>query len=122
MQRDKLITKSIIMERKFTQEIKDNWLKALKSGEYKQGFAELFTRSDNSHCCIGVLGCVIGLKGGIGEDYNLDNSAYNFLEDTIGKEKLRDLYTTNDEMYYRKEGNRDYRNVIPMIELLPVTE
>ncbi len=40
-------------------EIKDKWLKALRSGEYKQAFAVL--KSTDGFCCLGVL-CDIYLK------------------------------------------------------------
>ena len=42
----------------FTQEIKDKWLTALRSGEYKQGRAQLYNDLSNSYCCLGVLGVV----------------------------------------------------------------
>lgn len=35
------------------QEIKDKWLSALRSGEYKQGTLQL--RYENNYCCLGVL-------------------------------------------------------------------
>lgn len=31
------------------------WIKALRSGEYKQGKLKLYTAEDNSYCCLGVL-------------------------------------------------------------------
>lgn len=34
-------------------EIKQRWIEALRSGEYKQGTTYL--RQDNSYCCLGVL-------------------------------------------------------------------
>ncbi len=33
--------------------LKSKWVKALRSGKYKQGFGAL--KSDNSYCCLGVL-------------------------------------------------------------------
>lgn len=35
-------------------EIKEKWLKALRSGEYKQGEGSLITK-DDEFCCLGVL-------------------------------------------------------------------
>lgn len=39
------------------QEIKKKWVDALRSGEYKQGYAELRTNTEvnSSFCCLGVL-------------------------------------------------------------------
>lgn len=39
----------------FTQEIKDNWLTALKSGKYTQGYIALkdFKEEKEVFCCIG---------------------------------------------------------------------
>lgn len=36
------------------QTIKDNWITALRSGDYKQGPGVLKTK-DNRYCCLGVL-------------------------------------------------------------------
>lgn len=38
---------------KFTKEIKEKWLTALKSGEYIQGTIVL--EENGQHCCLGVL-------------------------------------------------------------------
>jgi hypothetical protein len=40
--------------------IKRKWLKALRSGKYKQGTGAL--RSDGSYCCLGVLCDVAGAE------------------------------------------------------------
>lgn len=40
--------------------IADKWIKALRSGKYKQGTGRL--RDDNQFCCLGVL-CDISKKG-----------------------------------------------------------
>lgn len=103
---------------KFTQEIKDNWLKNLKSGQFIQG--QFYLENNGRHCCIGVLGCTIeGLDNNLDVDeLNLTNP-YNFLIKTIGERALMELYVAND-----KEGliKPDYSNVIPLIEALPVQE
>ena len=38
--------------------VKQKWLEALRSGEYKQGKGLLYNPSSDSYCCIGVL-CTI---------------------------------------------------------------
>ena len=44
---------------KMNPKIKEKWLKALRSGEYKQGRESL--RKDDKYCCLGVL-CDIAPK------------------------------------------------------------
>ncbi len=43
---------------KFTQEIKDKWVAALRSGEYRQGTFQLKSQK-GYYCCLGVLNHVI---------------------------------------------------------------
>lgn len=45
-------------------EIKEMWVKALRSGEYEQGMHQLV--ADNKYCCLGVL-CDIARKCGVVE-------------------------------------------------------
>ena len=45
------------------QEIKQKWVKALRSGKYKQGETYLH-RTDNRFCCLGVL-CDLAAKEGV---------------------------------------------------------
>jgi hypothetical protein len=40
------------------QELKDKWITALRSGEYKQGTGSLYDKVNDAYCCMGVLGCV----------------------------------------------------------------
>jgi hypothetical protein len=116
---------------KFTQEIKDKWLKALQSGEYKQGFNCLYNyaydhNSDKDiscHCCIGVLGEIVqGLDNNSIEGIPDANgiSPYDFLKDTIGYDNMHDIYYTNDNI--NAPVARDYSNVIPIIKSLPLQE
>lgn len=39
---------------KLPAEFKTKWLAALRSGEYKQGRAQLHNRAQNTFCCLGV--------------------------------------------------------------------
>lgn len=40
--------------------LKEKWLKALRSGEYRQGNGHLLDTHGN-YCCLGVLACVAGV-------------------------------------------------------------
>lgn len=39
-----------------TKDLKQKWVDALRSGEYKQ--CQLSLKKDNKYCCLGVLACV----------------------------------------------------------------
>jgi len=39
---------------KLKKEFAENWIKALRSGKYKQGNGYLFNNVTNSYCCLGV--------------------------------------------------------------------
>ena len=45
---------------KLTKKVKNQWLEALRSGEYKQGWGAL--KSHDRYCCLGVLQVIKGLK------------------------------------------------------------
>jgi len=63
------------------KEIKDKWVKALRSGEYKQG--RLYLQRDNLFCCLGVLCKVLDVPNGV-SDYSNNTMSFNF-----GKEYSR---------------------------------
>lgn len=109
---------------KFTQEIKDKWLEALKSGKYIQGFGALVAKEDDKtyHCCLGVLG---EIHSGLNNNINRVGviSPYTFLARNNVDYKF--IYHTNDDCNYvvkvrSGEQERNYSNVIPIIEQLPV--
>lgn len=89
------------MNRKLTPEIKQKWLDALRSGEFKQGFGKLKGRNFKDeivYCCLGVLGCVTDFKSSCvgvltsGEKERPDDLIYEFLP----RETQADLYEMND--------------------------
>ncbi len=45
---------------KMPKTLLDKWLKALRSGEYKQGRGTLYCKKSDSYCCLGVLQAVQG--------------------------------------------------------------
>jgi len=49
-------------EVKFPKSIKKAWIKALRSGKYKQGQGTLFLQSSKNYCCLGVLVRVCGIR------------------------------------------------------------
>ena len=45
-----------------TKAQKAKWIKALRSGKYKQGRAYLYSATANTYCCLGVAECVVRRK------------------------------------------------------------
>ncbi len=117
---------------KFTQEIKDKWLEALKSGEYTQGYRNLVGINKDGirvFCPLAVLGDVT--EGLLPSKYDRETSPYIFLCRTIGEEAKLKITSENDSYIEGwKEGitrrpkdyKDDYSNVIPLIEALEVQE
>lgn len=52
---------------KLDTEIKELWLAALRSGDYKQGSSYLWNPLENTFCCLGVLACATGIMEESGE-------------------------------------------------------
>lgn len=102
---------------KFTEKVKKQWIKALKSGKYKQGFITLHNQKDDTFCCLGVLGDIHPKLSNASS-----SNPYSFLKDN--NIDVEYLWKTNDNPEYRKKcfngkQKRDYSNVIPLIESLP---
>lgn len=80
---------------KFTKELKEEWIAALKSGKYVQGKVDLIKTEEGvtKHCCLGVLGEI---------HPELSNDLlqpYEFIRGTISNETCLNLYQTNDSTY-----------------------
>lgn len=106
-------------------EIKERWVAALRSGDYKQSAGHL--HRNNSFCCLGVL-CDLAARDGIvraeGESYvavnNEDDDACSFLpvvvQEWAGLDscnpsvKERQLATYNDSLAY------DFKRIADLIE------
>lgn len=43
-------------------ELKTKWVAALRSGNYKQGKGVLYSKYQNTFCCLGVLGNIMGIS------------------------------------------------------------
>ncbi len=70
------------------QEVKNRWIEALRSGEYKQGMAKLRT-IDDRFCCLGVL-CDISnistwINNGIFHSYAYGGLAFEILPIIVGE-------------------------------------
>jgi len=79
-------------------EIKQKWIEALKSGEYKQTDGKL--RQDNRFCCLGVLCDIIDPSKWDGEGYDgfLGVPPYKLLDSiNLSEDKCLVLARMNDE-------------------------
>jgi hypothetical protein len=72
-----------------TEDVKQRWMKDLRSGEFQQGFGQLYNHSYRSYCCLGVLckdnlakyhaGCNLEDYVQLREDYELKSEEVNRL-------------------------------------------
>jgi hypothetical protein len=105
------------------KKLKKQWIKALKSGDYTQGYGQLCDIDNNTHCCLGVL-CEVAIlekhnikrtKEGF-YSLNKQDSVYNRLNDamlshfSLAKEDQGFLIILNDE---RK---RSFKKIAKWIE------
>ncbi|HSW91758.1 MAG TPA: hypothetical protein VLG09_03880 [Candidatus Saccharimonadales bacterium] len=78
--------------------VKEKWIKALRSGKYKQGSAHLYDAATESYCCLGVLaeievGSVDAARRPTGEEF----LAPQFLERFgLTEDEQRHLSKLND--------------------------
>lgn len=106
----------------FTKELKENWLKALRSGKYTQYANKLRNPKNHSEmCCLGVLADIhpnlrISKEGYdcvLGNQYKF---YHPFNDMGIRANCKVELAQINDISYFY--GIRDYSKVIPLIEQL----
>jgi hypothetical protein len=85
----------------------DEWIKALRSGKYKQGRGRLYNKGDNTYCCLGVLNALHKNKLAIESNETLDPSkgvimsSHGLFESTSAT-----LTWLNDEGYPDSKGEQ----------------
>lgn len=113
--------------------IKEKWVKALRSGDYRQGSGALRRQKGNDglFCCLGVL-CDISGRGRWREPNSDEGAEFHYVEETfavstclnvyqqldfgISREHHRDLYTMND-------GGKSFPEIATWIEQnIPVSD
>ncbi len=62
--------------KKMKAEIKNKWLKALRSGDFKQAVGELHNLDTGGYCCLGVLCDIAKQEGVVIERKNAHSSRY----------------------------------------------
>lgn len=74
------------------KEIAQKWVKALRSGEYKQGSHVLHNTSNNTYCCLGVLCDIYQREGNKFDTVWVGNWGNWGVETTNGFENLLATY------------------------------
>ena len=103
-----------------TEDEKTTWIEALRSGDYEQGQGCL--RIEGAHCCLGVLGELVGfddLKGVYLSKYYSEDEPPIFLK--LPRVIQHALAGYNDNGY-SFEDIADYLESVPVEELLSATE
>jgi len=78
-------------DEKLPKVFKRKWVKALRSGEYKQSREVLYNSLEKGYCCLGVAGVVCGLSNySIGGDKGQFNT-FSFTDNTLKKYKNQGL-------------------------------
>jgi len=120
-------------ELKFTKELKEAWLTALKSGEYTQGSGALLleTQEGKCHCCLGVL-AEIHPNLAIGKRVDIDETFGTYYNTVICNGEEEESYEpfrklighVMSDLADQNDANSDgkYTSVIPMIEELPTVD
>lgn len=86
----------VLKEVKFPKNIKKAWIKALRSGKYKQGKGTLFFPLHKKYCCLGVLTRVCGIR--TDSRLLIDNSDITTIDLKkyhLSKEKLKKFKTVH---------------------------
>ncbi len=91
-----------------TKKLKQEWIKALRSGKYKQGQNELYSNYDDTYCCLGVL-----QKIG-----NIDCDDSELLQDENDRSCVRGLTSkVQQRLAHMNDNNReDFRTIANWIE------
>lgn len=85
---------SDISRMSLTREDLDEWVKALRSGEFKQGFGKLQSPS-GSYCVLGVKCELDARKGLLETSYHYYRDPKGQWQDTMLTPRQRDLYKTD---------------------------
>lgn len=110
------------------KKLKTNWVKALRSGRYRQGQGAL-KNSDGAYCCLGVLAAIQGAKwtgkwtGGVptikGKTVGLRDEEENLLSPTfcgLAKRTQEHLAKLNDGGSFPVTHGKSFKEIADYIE------
>lgn len=87
-------------EVRLPKRFKEKWIKALRSGKYKQSKHYLYSKGEDGYCCLGVAGIVCGLDKECLRGYQL-------LEDGLGIEQIPKMICGSTV-----KSNEDYNPIV----------
>lgn len=87
--------------------IKNKWVKALRSGKFKQAIGTLYDSKTNGYCCLGVLCVVAGINKDDLEGWEYPQSAGLSVENDS---------TTNDCDFWSVQYGK-HKDMIPLADL-----
>ncbi len=95
-------------KQKLPKRFKEQWIKALTSGKYRQGRTYLYNKSDNTFCCLGVVGSICGIdKNNLDRKYFFSEGTSNALSLIKNNKKFPILLTGNGN-----DDNEEYNIVV----------
>lgn len=101
-------------------EIKEKWLEALRSGNYKQGTGKLrqVEKNGDTYCCLGVLCDVLGVKWHTSDDDWDGHPAYGvmdnrYINDSDLPDRIRNkvglTYEDTEKLIHLNDGGFNYK-------------
>lgn len=93
------------------KDIKDRWVTALRSGEYKQCKGVLMEKEPRAYCCLGVLSLLADLPTeDHEEDFNSLMSVDDILDAVVSPHEQNTLICMNDDF------GKDFNEIADYIE------
>lgn len=94
------------------------WLKALRSGEFKQGFGKL-GNSKVGYCCLGVA-CVVARENGVISRFNGQGGFLpEKVKDWLGLRNSGGEYGNNSLVHLNDSKNKTFDEIADVIEKRP---
>ena len=84
--------------------LKEKWIQALKSGNYKQGTGNLYNIRDNSYCCLGVLGSLCNIS-------NTDLIHRSFIRNNYGDSQYDHSCPKDSDKLYPSAFKKDFTDL-----------
>lgn len=98
------------------QELKQPWIDALRSGNYKQGKYCLVNNKNSTYCCLGVLCTLNNYKDLMAEDHEL---TFNFI-DVMANSEFYDRTglscSSTSKLADMNDGGRSFNEIADYIE------